>query len=125
MTLPPLPLSPDLPFSAWLPALGRWVEPIVELQLYCPTLRYIQAQLRPSIVQHTLLRDTGMYQHEHEPANDGTLPQPLVDVGTPLPYLIDREVMEQERKTVYWYYRLMCVPDQPRVPEQGRWSAAS
>lgn len=87
-----------------LPLCG-WVEPVVELSLYCPLIRYFESRLRPSLIQRTSLKDAGLYHHDRAPVGSDTLPKPLNNVGTPLPYLIDKAVVEDERHTYYWYFR--------------------
>ena len=110
IVLDPRGVQDRSPSKHWLfPACG-FAQPIVEAPAYCPLDRVVEAgaALNYAINRRAFAQVTTMYATEKEPSQDtaGSLPKRMADVGHPLPFEVtDKRVVENERQTVYWYYR--------------------
>lgn len=110
IVLDPRGVQDRSPSKHWLfPACG-FAQPIVEAPAYCPLDRVVEAgaALNYEINRRAFATVTTMYETEKEPSQNPTnsLPKRMADVGHPLPFQItDKAVVENERQTVYWYYR--------------------
>jgi hypothetical protein len=92
------------------PACG-FISPIVDSPHYCEslyaTLTFEATSSR--VNRRSIVNDANIYTSEKEPCQDPghTLPRRLLDLGAVLPPDVDPSVVEQERHTYYWYYRLI------------------
>ena len=92
------------------PACG-FISPIVDSPHYCESLYATLAFEATSsrLYRRSIVNDENIYTSEKEPCQDPghTLPRRLLDLGAVLPQDVDPSVVEQERHTYYWYYRLI------------------